>query len=168
VKLGCHFKHIYHEKCIEDWFRQEIKTHHRGPRLGQLELTMHSLMLEDYQNVKCPLCKKSLVNEDFCKAHKQMDRLRQAALLRMAIAGGADGFANVGRGAMRHPHVGAGRGRIVLAPPRPIGAPHPAIGAQHAARNRVADAELRQAAPADAANRAQVLDGPRAPRIGEE
>jgi hypothetical protein len=70
VKLGCHFKHIYHEKCIEDWFRQELKTHHLGPRLGQLELTMHSLMLSDYQNVKCPLCKKSLVNEDFCKAHR--------------------------------------------------------------------------------------------------
>ena len=125
-------------------------------------------MLEDYQNVKCPLCKKSLVNQDFCRAHKQMDRLRQAALLRMAIEGGADGFANVGRGAMRHPHVGAGRGRIVLAPPRPIGAPNPAIDAHHAAQNRVADTELHQVAPVDAANQVQAPDGPRAPRIGEE
>ena len=70
----------------------------------------------------------------------------------MAIAGGVDGFANVGRGAVRHPHVGAGQGRILLAPPRPAAAPNLALGAQPVAPNRVNDSELHQGAPAHPAN----------------
>jgi hypothetical protein len=57
----------------------------------------------------------------------------------MAMEGGPDGFVNFGRGAVRNPHVGAGRGRIVLAPPRPIGAPSPAIAPQRLAQDRIAD-----------------------------
>lgn len=26
VKLGCHYKHIYHEKCMEDWLIQDIRN----------------------------------------------------------------------------------------------------------------------------------------------
>ena len=65
VVLKCHFKHIFHIKCIEDWCFQEFKKNHR--KVPEL---ISDLTVKDFDNVRCPLCKEKMVNPQFLEKLK--------------------------------------------------------------------------------------------------
>ena len=72
VKLGCHDKHVFHYKCIEEWICSElIKC------LDQRFVTIRTLDIlseNDYKQIQCPLCKFELVK---AKHLKVLRRKRQ-------------------------------------------------------------------------------------------
>ena len=45
------------------------------------DLTFGMLKLPDYSKIKCPLCKKEIVNKKFLKRERKIQRIRRQALI---------------------------------------------------------------------------------------
>ena len=69
IKLGCHHKHIYHERCIEDWIVSELKRRYHH------EINLQTLDYEDYLSIKCPLCKRCITKESFIQKFERQRRM---------------------------------------------------------------------------------------------